>query len=50
MSNIYNGLEVEECGLDGINYSLPDTNFESDDMAMVSLRVVEGLLTFVIVF
>ena len=43
VSNRYNGLEVEECELEGIDHSPPDTNFESDDMTMVNPRVVEGL-------
>ena len=41
MSNRYHGHEVEECELDGIDHSPPDTTFESDHMAMVNPRVVE---------
>ena len=43
VSNRYHGLEVEECELDGINHSTPDTNLESDEMVMVNPRIVEGL-------
>lgn len=43
VSNRYSSLEVEECELEGNVQSLPEINFETDEMTMINPREAEGL-------
>jgi hypothetical protein len=43
VSNRYSSLEVEECELEGNVQSLPEINFETDEMTMINPREAKGL-------